>query len=295
MTAALFSIVAPVFVCAGIGFAWERFGRRFDIEFVTTLVTSIGAPCLVFHTLTHLAVEPAAFAEMAAAAVAALAVSAAIGGAVVAAVGLPLRAYLPPLMWPNTGNMGLPLSYLAFGDLGLGLAIAVFCVNAVSHFTAGVAIMSGGASLRHLARVPVLYAVALALVLQFLGEKPPAWIENTTRLLGNLTIPMMLIALGVSLARLGIRRFPVSLGLACLRLAMGLAAGVGLAWLFGFEGVARGVLILQATMPAAVFNYLFAQRYGTQPEDVAGIVVLSTALSFATLPLLLWFVLRAPG
>jgi hypothetical protein len=295
MTAALFSIVAPVFVCAGIGFAWERFGRRFDVEFVTTLVTAIGAPCLVFHTLTHLAVEPATFAAMAAAAVGALVVSAAVGGAVVVAAGLPLRAFLPPLIWPNSGNMGLPLNYLAFGDLGLGLAIAVFCVNAVSHFTLGVAIVSGGASLRDLARVPVLYAVALALGFLALGQKPPDWIGNTTRLLGNLTIPMMLIALGVSLARLGVRRIPRSLAFACLRLAMGFAAGVGLAWLLGFEGASRGVLILQTTMPAAVFNYLFAQRYGASPEEVAGIVVLSTALSFATLPLLLWFVLQAPG
>ncbi|MBK8906629.1 MAG: AEC family transporter [Rhodospirillales bacterium] len=291
MLSDLFAIVAPVFVCAGIGYGWTRVGRAFETEFVTTLVTNIAAPCLVFHTLATLTVGGAAFATMAGAAVAALIVCGLVSAAVLKVAGLPLRSYLPPLMWPNTGNMGLPLNFLAFGEVGLGLAIAVFCVNSATHFTAGVAIVSGHASLRRLAQVPVLYAVAAALVFMASGTTPPAWITNTTKLLGGITIPTMLIALGVSLGRLGVQRLPVSLGLAMLRLALGFTVGVTLAWLLGLEGPARGVLIIQASMPAAVFNYLFAQRYGRSPEEVAGLVVLSTALSFATLPLLLWFVL----
>lgn len=291
MLSELFSIVAPVFVCAGIGYGWTRFGGAFETEFVTTLVTNITAPCLVFYTLATLKVDAAAFATMAGAAVAALIICGLVSSAVLKLAGLPLRSYLPPLMWPNSGNMGLPLNFLAFGDAGLGLALAVFCVNSSTHFTAGVAIVSGHVSVRRLAQVPVLYAVAAAAVFMVSGTPAPAWLANTTRLLGGITIPMMLIALGVSLGRLGVRRLPVSLGLAVLRLALGFGVGVTLAWLLGLEEPARGVLIIQASMPAAVFNYLFAQRYGRSPEEVAGIVVLSTALSFATLPLLLWFVL----
>ncbi len=291
MYADLFSIVAPVFVCAGIGFAWARLARGFEVEFVTTLITNVGAPCLVFHTLANLAVGPGSFVTMVLAAIAAVLAFALIGGAVLAASGFSVRAFLPSLMFPNTGNMGLPLNYLAFGDIGLGLAIGVFTVTAVGQFTVGVALASGRASLRALARVPILYAVAAALAFMVAGSPPPRWINATTQLLGGITIPMMLIALGVSLARLRVRRIPLSLGLALLRLGMGLGVGLTLALLLGLEGAERGVLIIQSAMPAAVFNYLFAQRYGTAPEDVAGIVVLSTAVSFATLPLLLWFVL----
>lgn len=291
MLSELFSIVAPVFICAGVGFAWNRFGRGFDVEFVTTLITNISAPCLVFHTLVRLAVEPAAFATMVGAAIAVLILCGLIATAVVTVARLPLRSFLPSLMWPNSGNMGLPLNFLAFGEVGLGLAIAVFCVNAVSHFTAGVAIVSGHLSLSRLARVPILYAVAAAVAFMTTGTPVPEWIGNTTRLLGGVTIPMMLIALGVSLGRLKVKRLPVSLALAVLRLVMGFTVGVTVAWLLGLEGMARGVLIIQASMPTAVFNYLFAQRYAQSPEEVAGLVVLSTALSFATLPLLLWFVL----
>ncbi len=101
----------------------------------------------------------------------------------------------------------------------------------------------------------------------------------------------MLITLGISLARLKVASMPRSLGLSVLRLVMGFAVGIALATALDLEGAERGVLIIQMSMPVAVFNYLFAQRYNTAPEEVAGMVVISTALSFASLPLLLWFVL----
>jgi len=82
-----------------------------------------------------------------------------------------------------------------------------------------------------------------------------------------------------------------SLVLALIRLLMGFGVGLALAEVFGFEGAMKGVLVLQSTLPVAVFNYLFAARYKTDPETVAGAVVLSTVMSFATLPVLMWFVL----
>jgi predicted permease len=141
------------------------------------------------------------------------------------------------------------------------------------------------------ARVPLLYALPPALAFMFTGAKPPAWLNATTELIGLMTIPLMLITLGVSLAKLAVASLPRSFGLSVLRLLLGFALGVAVAHLFRLEGAARGVLIVQSSMPVAVFNYLFAQRYRRAPEEVAGLVVISTALSFLTLPMLLWFVL----
>jgi len=291
MIGELFSIIAPVFICAGIGFAWGKFGRSYDVELVTNLVTNIGAPCLVFHTLANLRVEGSAFVTVVGATVAALALSMAVGALVLRLARLSLKAFLPALMFPNTGNMGLPLNYLAFGDVGLALGIGVFTVYTVAQFTLGVAIASGTASLKALARVPLLYALAAALAFMITGHVPPKWVNVTTDLLAGLTIPLMLITLGISLARLKVASVPRSLGLSVLRLVMGFAIGIALAAALGLDGTTRGVLIVQLSMPVAVFNYLFAQRYKTAPEEVAGMVVMSTALSFASLPLLLWFVL----
>jgi len=103
----------------------------------------------------------------------------------------------------------------------------------------------------------------------------------------------MLITLGTSLAELRITTLGRSTALALLRLTMGFAVGVGVAHGLGLEGVARGVVIVECAMPAAVFNYLFAHSYNRRPAEVAGVVVISTALSFATLPALIWYVL--PG
>jgi hypothetical protein len=119
----------------------------------------------------------------------------------------------------------------------------------------------------------------------------PKWIEATTHLLAGMTIPLMLITLGVSLGRLRVPRFGLSLGLSLLRVGLGFVSAIGLAALFDLDATARSVLILQGTMPAAVFNYLFAQRYQTAPEEVAGVVVLSTLLSFVSLPVLLAWLL----
>jgi predicted permease len=258
---------------------------------VTTLVTNIGVPCLVFNTLSNLKVDAGSFGTMVVASVAALGVSLVVGALILRLAGLSRRAFLPALSFPNTGNMGLPLNYLAFGDIGLGLAIAVFTVYATTQFTLGVALASGKASLRSLARVPVLYALPPALAFMLTGTTPPKWINATTDILGGIVIPMMLITLGISLARLGVKSLPRSLGLSALRLGMGFAIGLAIATAFGLEGASRGVLIIQSTMPVAVFNYLFALRYKTAPEEVAGMVVISTVLSFVTLPPLLWFVL----
>jgi len=291
MFAELFSIIAPVLVCAGIGYGWARFGRTFDVEFVTTLITNVATPCLVFHTLANLTVDAAAVGVISGAAVVMLALCAAIAALVLRLSGLSLRAFLPALTFPNTGNMGLPLCFLAFGDAGLALAIGVFAVCAVAQLTIGAAIASGTLSFRNLARIPIVYAVAIAMVFLAAGAQPPAWINATTKLLGAITIPMMLITLGVSLSRLSVRRAGRAAWLSALRLDMGFAVGVLVAWSLGLEGAARGVMVLQSTMPVAVFNFLFAQRYQTAPEEVAGMVVLSTVLSFVSLPLLLIYVL----
>jgi predicted permease len=129
--------------------------------------------------------------------------------------------------------------------------------------------------------------VALAVAIAVTGAVPPTWFTNTVTLLSGLTIPLMLLALGFSLARLKVKSLGRSLVLGALRLLLGLATGLALVELFGFTGAARGVLIIQCSMPVAVFQYLFAQMYNRAPEEIAGTVVTSTVLSFATLPLLL--------
>jgi len=285
----LFAIIAPVFICTALGWAWVRAGRSYDRELIAVLIADIGAPCLVFSRLVALEVEPEAMAEMAIAAGISVAAFAVAGIAILRLARLPFHTFLCPLVFGNQGNMGLPVCLFAFGEEGLALAIAYFSVTATLQFTAGIAIWSGHFSLRELARTPLIHAVVLAVAVLASSATVPAWIWNTTEIMGGFAIPLMLVTLGASLAELRVARIGRSVVFACGRLGIGFGVGVALAALLDLSGVARAVLILQCSMPAAVFNYLFAQRYARAPEEVASIVVVSTLLAFAGLPLLLGF------
>jgi hypothetical protein len=287
----LAAIVAPIFICAGIGYIWARTGRHFDPELVTALVTYVGSPCLVFSALTRQALDLGAIGEMAAAAVLVFAAAGALGMLVLWAVGMSFRSFLPALMFPNAGNMGLPLCLFAFGEPGLALAVVFFGISSLLQFTLGVSIAAGAVDVGRLARLPLIHAVVFALLVLGFEITVPAWLTNTAQLLGGLTIPLMLLALGVSLARLKIARLPVTLGLSLVRLIGGAAIGLATGWVLALEQPARGVLLVQSAMPVAVFNYLFAQLYGRQAADVAAMIVISTLASFLTLPLLLLHVL----
>ncbi|MFT6915812.1 MAG: putative permease [Motiliproteus sp.] len=291
MFSVIFSILAPVFICVGIGYGWSKSGKAFDTSLVTAIVTYFGTPCLVFYALANVELDLVILWDMGLAALIANLAFVLLGGAVLAVFKLPQRAFLQALSWPNVGNVGLPLCMLAFGEEGLALAIAFFTVYVVLQMTVGVAFVSGSFSPRALLKMPIIPATVCASLFLFSDVAVPVWLFNTTKLIGDLTIPLMLFTLGVSLASLKLASLKVALGLSTLRLGMGFGVGLGIVWMLGLSGPAAGVVILQCAMPAAIFCYLFAQRYGQRPEEVAGLVIVSTFMGFAALPALLWYVL----
>ena len=284
----LFEIVAPVFLCAGVGYGWKRAKQPFDTALVTRLVSMIGAPCLIFSTLVGIDQMAGDILDMLLAALAAIAGFTVLSTLVLKALGLPLRTYLAALVFPNAGNMGLPLCLFAFGDSGLALGIGYFAVTATLNLTLGNWFYSGETRPWRALKTPIPYAVALGLVLMATGTAPPEFLLKTTKLLGGIAIPMMMLSLGISLAELGITRPGRTSLLALLRLGIGLGVGYGIALAFGFQGAQRGVVMVQSAMPVAVFNYLFASLYKRNPEELASLVLISSALGFVSLPLLVY-------
>ena len=284
----LFSIVAPVFVCAGIGYSWSRLGFAYDIKLITQLVSYIGAPCLIFTTLVNVQGLTEQIGFMALASLAAITACFIIGGVILKIMRLPIRTYLAPIVFPNSGNMGLPLCLFAFGETGLALGIGFFAISATIQLVFGQWLFSGlPTPIPHL-KAPIPYAVIAGAIFMTIEIEPPHFILNTTALLGNITIPLMMLTLGVSLARMRITKIKRTLSLAILRLLLGALVGFGIAEAFNFEGIERSVLIIQSMMPVAVFNYLFAQYYERDPEEVASLVVLSSAIGFTLLPLIVF-------
>lgn len=295
MIAQLSGILLPVLVLAGIGYGWRRFGFPFEREFVTRLIMNVCGPCLIIDSFAGLMLPVAEVVTMVAASLAMFVVTIACAWGVLRVARLSVRSYLPALSIGNSGNMGLPLCVFAFGETGLALGVAVFVTTSVGQVTLTPILQSQASPVRTLVTTPVIYGAVVGSVV-FVGDvQLPEWIAATIGLLGDVTIPLMLLALGNTLAGLRAKRLPMALSLGATRLLIGFAVAFGVAELFGLEGIARSVLILQGAMPAAVFNYLFAARYGRDPDDVASIVLTSTLLSAATLPLLVSYALAIAG
>jgi len=287
----LVSVIAPILICAGLGYGWARLGIAYPVEFVTRLVMNIGAPCLIISSFSQSDIDINKMAEITAASLVILLIMLVIGVGLIRAMRLQAGTFLPSLLFPNIGNMGLPLCLFAFGETGLALGLTIFLLIFALQMSLGIMLVAGRGNLAGLIKQPVLWATAFALILVGTGWSLPAWLSNTTSILGGTTIPLMLITLGVSLARLKVAKWKHSLLFSLLRVMGGFGLAVLVAGLFGLQGVERGVLVLQFSMPVAVFNYLLALRYEREPGEVAGMVVLSTLLAFVLLPFIVSFVL----
>lgn len=287
----LLPIIAPILIGAGLGYAWARKGLDYPVEFVTRAVMNIGAPCLIVSSISKAGIEIDQLAEIAGAAVLILLVMLVLGTVLIRTMRLQIATFLPPLLFGNIGNMGLPLCLFAFGERGLALGLTIFLAIYTLQMSLGIMLVAGRGNLAGLIKQPVLWATAISLALVISGKSLPAWLDNTTSLLGGFTIPLMLITLGVSLAELKLTEWKHSLLFSVIRVLGGFGLGLLVAHLFGLEGVERGVLVLQSSMPVAVFNYLLALRYQRDPGEVAGMVLLSTVLSFILMPFIVSFVL----
>ena len=286
----LFAILAPIMISTGIGYAWGKIGTEFPTDFISRIVMYIGTPCLIISVMAKVKVEPAVMGDVALATAIVMTAMGVIGWLWLRSLKLSVATYLPPLIFPNNGNMGLPLCLFAFGQTGLALALGSFMVMMVATFTVGLLLVAEGGwrdRLLSVAKQPVMYAMAIAVVLLVTHTDLPRWLGNTVDLLGGIAIPLMTLALGVSLATLKIQFLSRSIAFSLARVFGGLLLGYIVCHIMGLTGVSRAVVLLQSAMPIAVFNYLLALRYNRQPEEVAAMVLVSTLIAFAGLPFLL--------
>jgi len=285
------AVLLPVFCIAALGYGWRRSGVPFDLPFVTRVIMYIAGPCLVFDSLSKLTLPLGEFMAMVGATVVLTLGVAAVAFVLIKFLGLSQRSFLPALTLGNTGNLGLPLCLFAFGEAGLGLAVAVYVTNSILQFTLVPLLQTRVSVVRTLLTTPIIYGAVAGLTVLLTEVTVPTWLADTIAMLGALLIPLMLMALGNTLGGLTAHNLPRAFGLGTARLVIAFVVAVGVSELLGLSGVAQGVLVLQGAMPAAVFSYLFAARYDRDADDIAGIVLVSTLLSAALLPFLVSYAL----
>jgi predicted permease len=293
--AQLFSIlvshIAPILLTAGTGFTIGRV-FKIDLRSISRLAFYIFSPCLVFISLYQTRLGADEFGRMAlftGATVLLLGLAALVFGRAIGLSRQALAGLVVVNMFGNGGNYGLPLTSFAFGQAALARAVIYYVVSSILVYSLGIVVASSGrASLRQtlagVFRVPVVYAVALAIVLRLAGLELPDTILRAVQLLSGAALPVMLVVLGLQLAE--VRRpdnLRMVMAASVFQLLSGPAVGLLLALVLGLAGPARQAGVLEASMPTAVITTILAVEYDIDPLFVTGMVLVTTLLSPLTL------------
>lgn len=205
------------------------------------------------------------------------------------------KSLVATTLMSNSGNIGLPFILFALGEAGLERAIVYLVASSISIAIAGPIILKGEgviAGVKVTFALPVFWATLLGLTLQGLAWKVPLAIDRALELLSDAAIPVALLTLGVQLSRTQLMFGQYELLSAGLRLLVSPLSAYGIGRLLGLTGLDLAVLVMQAAMPVAVNTLIWVTELGGDTVRVVKTIVLSTVMSFVSLPVVLWLVSR---
>ena len=290
----LVDVIVPVFALIGVGYYLGKKNPNYDTKFITYFAAKFGSPGIAFYAITSTDISFSLFFDYFFYTLLAI-----IGFTIIGLIVLTVQkkdyiSELPPLILPNCGNMGLPICLFAYGKLGLGVASAISAVVIISHFTIGIFLASKKISFKvFLESIPV-YAVLVAVIFLYFNVKPPKFIENTAFLLAYSTIALILMSLGIALTKLKVFSLKNSIISTFARLILGPLVALALIYFFDLMGVPAGVLFIQCSMPSAILTYLIGSMYSSKKvvNSIASTIVVSTVVSFLTIPIIVFIALK---
>jgi predicted permease len=285
----IIDIVLPAFFTIFLGYLVGRFSRL-NLMPVVDITLYIGVPALVFVSLLNKEIVLVDAAKIWASAIIIMLGCLVIAWLVFKLIRQKHSGLYVPISMMNTVNIPFPIIFLAYGSEGLAAATLFYIPNVVFLYTIGVYIMAGRRwreNIKEVLKQPVIYAVVLGLLLNFLDAEVPALIVNSFDFVSQMAIPLVLLVLGYNLSQAGITSFPTTLLASFLRMGVGLAIGIGVINAFNLTGVLRSVVVLDAAMPAAATSALLAAKYRNEAEMVASVVFLTTLVSLASIPFML--------
>jgi predicted permease len=287
LTLHIIGIITPVMIVSALGYAYARL-RKPDMTWINRLSTDLLLPLLIYTSMASKAFDIRQFLPLIAGGLLVLLGSGLIAWGVARFFDYNPRAFVPSMMFSNVGNMGLPLTLLAFGQEALPAAIALFIVGNLSLFSLGIHLCAPDVGVKNILRGPMLWATVAGTISSLAGFALPEWLAFSTRMLGDTAIPLGLFTLGVGFAGFKVERWHVGIVGAALRPLAGLAVAWPLVHFLPLSPMLRGVLLLNAALPPAVMNYILAERYRQEPGLVAAIVVVGNAASIIFVPLSLY-------
>lgn len=280
----ILGIILPVFLIIMVGYFYARRVKP-DMAMVNRISMTILAPALIFSALASKDFDVGAYKLLMVASVGVVLGSGLLAWPFARLLHANPRTFVPPMMFNNCGNMGLPLAVLAFGQAGFSAMVALFTISNLLHFTLGTWLVDHNARFGSLLRNPMVWSTFLGFAFAIVHPPMPEWASVGIKLVGDALIPMMLLSLGVRLyeVRWDDWHLGVIGGLVCP--LTGIAMAALLAPLLGLDPMQTGLLILFGALPPAVLNFMVAEQFKQEPAKVASIVLIGNVLSVVFVPL----------
>ncbi|MBP6529114.1 MAG: AEC family transporter [Burkholderiales bacterium] len=291
MALRILEIVLPVLAIIAFGYFIGRSWKP-DMRVVNRLNLDVFGPFLVLAYLSDKGVDLVSLWPLVVASIVIVLGSGILAWPFAKLSGQNPRTFVPPMMFNNCGNMGLPLALFAFGAPGVAGMVALFTTSNLLHFTLGSFIVNKHADLKVLLKSPMVWATIVGASLGLSGLHLPDSVHAPLKMIGDCTIPVMLLSLGVRMLDVKREDFTNSLlGAAVCPLTGLLVAGLLAVWL-PMSKTQIGLVYLFGSLPPAVLNFLVADYYKQEPEKVASIVLVGNIASIVFIPFGLWFALR---
>jgi predicted permease len=283
----VFKIIFPIFFLGAIGFFWEKLNKDYPVEFVTKLTMNIALPCLIFTSLMNANIQSEILNLLIVSTLVSYFLITFLCFLFVRLKQISIPTFLSPMVFGNTGNLGLPLAFFAFGNDGLSYAVIIFAVMAIFSSTFGIWVVSGEKNLLKLLKEPIAWGALLGGLFLYFNIQTPIFLTRSLELIGQIAIPVMLITLGVSVAGLRTINMSHSFIIVGYRTLVCLLIAICISFILNLPNMAKAILILQLSTPVSVTSYLISERFKQDPNEVASLVIISTLLSILYIPVIL--------
>lgn len=290
MFSQIFIIIFPIFSIVIIGFLY---GRKHSPDMVSAnkLNIDLFSPALIFHVLSDQSFQLDAYYQLALAAFFVVIFSGVLALPLARLMGFNIKTFVPPMMFSNSGNIGLPLALFAFGEKALPAAVMLFIVENTLHFSVGMKMMNSKVSMFNIVKIPMVMATILGISFSLTGWQLPTVIGTPIEMLGQVSIPLMLFSLGVRLTSIDLQDWRIGVAGAIICPATGILLVLLISPFLTLSDLQFGQLLIFGALPPAVLNFMIAEKYQQQPKQVASIVFLGNLGSLITIPAVLYFLL----
>jgi len=280
----ILGIILPVFLIVLVGYLFARRVKP-DMAMVNRISMTILAPALIFSALASKDFSVGDYKLLMLGSVGVVLGSGLLAWPFARLMHADHRTFVPPMMFNNCGNIGLPLAVLAYGQSGFSAMVALFTISNLLHFTLGVWMIDHHARFGSLLRNPMVWSTFLGFGFALTHPPMPEWGAVAIRMVGDALVPMMLLSLGVRLYEVRWDDWRLGLvgGLVCPLTGLAMAAVLGP--LLGLTHMQQGLLIIFGSLPPAVLNFMVAEQFKQEPAKVASIVLIGNVLSAAFIPL----------